>query len=373
MIYLDNAATTEIDPSTLAIIQKSLKEDWANPSATYQEGQHVSEKLHQAREKVAKVMAVDPHEILFTSGATEGSNAVFYQVAKQYAKGHIITSAVEHSCVRANAERLEDMGFEVTYLPVNEDGLITVEQVKEALREDTRLVSLMTVNNETGVIFPIKAIGELLKDHPAYFHTDAVQSVSAVEWDFYGWHVDFATFSGHKFKAPKGVGILYVHDPARFDSLLVGGGQESGHRAGTENVPYIIGMANSLEVTRAHLHEHQEHYEALSNYLFSQMSERGIKFQVNGSRTAHSPHIVNLYLPGKEASQWLILCDLAGIMVSAGSACSAGSLKPSPVLTAMFGDEDERLKSSLRVSFGLDTRPEDLDRLVDVLAQGQGQ
>ncbi|RLK62980.1 cysteine desulfurase [Atopobacter sp. AH10] len=371
MIYLDNAATTSIDPSTLDLIQESLKKDWANPSATYQEGQHVAEKLRQAREKLAKILAVDPHEIIFTSGATEGTNAVFYQVAKQYKSGHVITSNVEHSCVRANAERLASLGFEVTYLPVNEEGIITSEQVQAALREDTRLVSLMTVNNETGVIFPIREIGEILAEHPCYFHTDAVQSVSTVDWDFEGWHVDFATFSAHKFRAPKGVGILYVKDPARFSSLLVGGGQESGHRAGTENVPYIVGMAHSLEITRAHLKDHRENYQALTDYLLEKMDEQGIRYRVNGSRSAHSPHILNLYLPGKEASQWLILADLAGIMISAGSACSAGSLKPSPVLTAMFGEGDERLLSSVRISFGLETSREDLDHLIDVFKKGQ--
>ena len=284
------------------------------------------------RKAILKELQASPHDaIIFTSSGSEGNNLVFESIREHFAKekGHIIVSAVEHPSVRKSAEFLAQEGFEVTYLAPNQEGSVEVSAVEKALREDTRLVSIMTVNNETGARFPIEEIAALLKDTPTYFHTDAVQAFAQEEINVDG--IDYLTASGHKIYAPKGIGFLYKSKDAPIHALIKGGGQELG----------------------------------LREYLISKLYEKGIAFELNGLANPKNPHICNLWLKGRKATQTLIFNDLKDVSVSAGSACSAGSVQISPVLSAMYPDETSRLEESVRLSFGMGSTKRDIDAFVD--------
>lgn len=370
MHYLDHAATTPVSASVQQLIFDELQ-FFGNPSSTYQIGRTQKQKIQQAKQQILEeIHAEKQAAIIFTGSGSEANNLVFETIVQHFEqeKGHIIVSAIEHPSVKKAAEDAKRRGFELTWLIPDESGVISVEQVAKSLRDDTRLVSVMTVNNETGVRQPIQQIGELLAEKNCYFHTDAVQAFAQEEIDVAASHIDYLSASGHKINAPKGIGFLYKSAHAPIHSLIKGGGQEQGWRAGTENVPYMMGMAFAMQQTVEKREQRKAHFAVINRYLLEKLAEHKIAFEVNGSHDDKSGHVLNLWLKGIQASQALILCDLQGVAISAGSACSAGSLEPSPVLTAMFGSEADRIHESVRLSFGLETTTEDIDAFISVIA-----
>lgn len=370
MHYLDYAATTPVSNN----VQQAILQEMAyfgNPSSTYRIGRTQKQKIETVKTQLLQTLGTKkPDAIVFTGSGSEANNLVFASITQHFAteRGHLIVSSIEHPSVRKSAQFAETLGFEVTYLNPDATGVITVEQVAQALRPDTRLVSVMTVNNETGVRQPIEAIGALLAKTPTYFHTDAVQAFAQETIDVTAAHIDYLTASGHKLHAPKGIGFLFKSHVAPIHSLVKGGGQEQGWRAGTENVPYIVGLSTAVTDAVATMADKREHYEKLTQYLLEQLEQHAIMYEVNGTASDKSPHICNLWLKGIPSSRTLILCDLKDVAISAGSACSAGSLEPSPVLTAMFPGQSHRVAESIRLSFGLETSMEDIDAFVSVIA-----
>ncbi len=345
MNYLDYAATTPVNAEVLEVITKEMA-SFGNPSSVYRIGREQKQKIERVKKAILSELQASPHDaIIFTSSGSEGNNLVFESIREHFAKekGHIIVSSVEHPSVRKPAEFLEQEGFDVTYLAPNKDGIVTVSEIEQALREDTRLVSVMTVNNETGARFPIEEIAALLKDKPTYFHTDAVQAFAQEALTVDG--IDYLTASGHKIYAPKGIGF----------------------RAGTENVPYILGLEKAMQIVVEKRDELVQNYQELREYLIEKLSERGIEFEFNGVANPKNPHVCNIWLKGRKATQTLIFNDLKDVSVSAGSACSAGSVQISPVLSAMFKGETSRLEESVRLSFGMGSTKEDIDAFVDAL------
>lgn len=365
--YLDYAATTPVHSEVLKVITKEMA-SFGNPSSVYRIGREQKQKIERVRKAILKELQASPHDaVIFTSSGSEGNNLVFESIRKHFAKekGHIIVSAVEHPSVSKSAEFLEQEGFDVTYLAPNREGSIEVSAVEKALREDTRLVSIMTVNNETGARFPIEEIAALLKETPTYFHTDAVQAFAQEPLTVEG--IDYLTASGHKIYAPKGIGFLYKSKDAPIHALIKGGGQELGFRAGTENVPYILGLEKAIQIVVNNRDDLVQTYEELREYLVARLTQKGIAFEINGLPNPKNPHICNLWIKGRKATQTLIFNDLKDVSVSAGSACSAGSVQISPVLSAMYPDESSRLEESIRLSFGMGSTKENIDAFVDAL------
>ena len=359
-IYLDHAATTPMHPEVISTMTVAMGEVFGNASSIHQAGRASRKELDEARAVLAKSIGAHPNEIILTSGGTEADNMAIFGVAKarvEYGK-HIITSSVEHHAVLHACERLEKEGFEVTYLPVDEQGVVSVEAVREALREDTILVTIMYGNNEVGTIQPIQKIGELLVEHQALFHTDAVQAYGLEAIDVNTLNVDFLSVSGHKINGPKGIGFLYAKGKQPFSTLLVGGSQEKKRRAGTENVPGVIGFAKAVELAEAMREEKRSQFIGYKQQLVSAFSEAGLDFTVNGSLEHSLPHVLNISFAGTDVESFLVNLDMAGVLVSSGSACTAGALDPSHVLVAMYGEGAPQLRSSIRFSFGLTTTEE---------------
>jgi cysteine desulfurase len=311
---------------------------------------------------LARSIGAKENEIIFTSGGTESDNMALFGVAESYQhKGkHIITTQVEHHAVLHACQRLEKMGFEVTYLPVDETGKISLSDLSEALREDTILVSIMYGNNEVGTIQPIKEIGELVSSHQAVFHTDAVQVYGIEEINVSDLHVDLLSVSAHKINGPKGTGFLYVRDKVKLVPRAYGGEQERKRRAGTENVAAIVGFQEAVKVANEDMLMKQESYQGFKKTFIEHLTEHSIEFSINGLLENSLPHVLNLSFPGTNVEAMLVNLDLAGIAVSSGSACTAGSIEPSHVLVAMFGKESERLINSIRFSFGFNTTEEQI-------------
>ena len=347
MIYLDNAATTALSPVAIESMTQAMT-IFGNPSSTHSHGREANKLLRQAREDIAKVLRTQSKNILFTSGATESNNTAIkgYALRHQDQGKHIITTAIEHHAVLEPVEYLvEHFGFEATIIqPV--DGQIRTEDIKNALRPDTILVSVMAVNNETGYILPIQEIGELLKDHPAAFHVDAVQAVGKLPTYPEEWGINFLSASAHKFHGPKGVGFLYA-DQMDFDNFMHGGDQENKHRAGTENLVSIVGMATALSESFAHLEENLEHAQQLKDTLLNNLAD--IDYYLNESQPS-LPYVVNIGFPSQKNDLILLQMDLNGFSISTGSACTAGAVQPSHVLQALYGPNSERLKESIRIS-----------------------
>lgn len=361
-VYLDYAATTPLHPQVKEVMADALDASFGNPSSIHHFGRQSRKELDEAREIAAKSIGADFSSIVFTSGATEANNLAIFGTAKANAsKGkHVITSQIEHHAVLHPMEELEKAGYDVTFLPVDESGVISVDQVKEALREDTILVSLMRVNNETGMVQPIEEIGELLNDHQAIFHTDAVQAYGLEKIDVNQWQVDLLSVSSHKIYGPKGVGFLYRHDDANLSQQIFGGEQERKWRSGTENMLGILGFAKAIELLDEERDKRFSHYQESSRKFIEELTSTAIDFRVNGSDQARMPHILNVSFPGVEVEMFLTNLDLEGIAVSSGSACTAGSIDPSHVLKAMCGEADDRLTNSIRFSFGMDTTKDDI-------------
>lgn len=388
-IYLDYAATTPVKESVIEAMAEAMRLDFGNPSALYTRGRRARSLVDQARRSLASYLDFDMKGFTFTSGATEANAQILLTNARRLrkeAKGnHLITSLVEHPSVRENFKLLEEEGFEITYLPVNREGIVEIQALEEALRPQTVLLSVMALNNETGAIMPLAKIGQILEayrekqglDRKIFFHTDAVQAIGKLSPEFFrDIGLDALTGSAHKIFGPKGVGFFYQDPAIKTEPLLRGGHQERSRRAGTENVPGIVGLGQAVrELENMDSHALYSHYMDLEAELYEALDLAGIRYERNGglSQPERSwPGIQNLYFPDILADRALIKLDLQGIEVSAGSACAAGALEPSPVLSAMFGQETEeardRLKKSLRISFGPETKKEEMNVLVRALA-----
>jgi cysteine desulfurase len=372
-VYLDNSATTPVDGEVLAAMLPYFGEKFGNASSIHFYGQEARSAVDKARHEAAKLINARANEIVFLSGGTEANNlAVRGLCEANEAHGkHIITSAIEHSAVKDVCESLEERGWEVTWLPVYENGIVKVGDVKNAVRRDTVLISIMTANNEIGTIQPVKEIGELVKSERAagnkiWFHTDAVQAVGKLPVDVDDIGCDLLSISAHKLYAPKGVGALYVRRGVRLQKQNIGGHQERERRGGTESVPLIVAFGKALEMARRDLIERTEHLKMLQGRFEQGVSDTIDDFIFNGDRENRIGAISNISFRFIEGEGLLINLDLNGIAVSTGAACSSGSLEPSPVIRAL-GRNDELARGAIRFSFGKDNTVEDVDYLLEVL------
>lgn len=354
-IYLDHAATSPIAPEVIDVMARAMAEESGNASSIHTVGRSARKALDDSRASLAAKVNAKPSEIIFTSGGTEADNMAIFGTAyaRQKEGKHIITTAIEHHAVLYACEKLEKEGFTVTYLPVDKTGRIRAEQVKEALRDDTILVTIMYGNNEVGTIQPIAEIGAILKEHNATFHTDAVQAFGLEKMDVEALHVDLLSVSAHKINGPKGIGFLYAKTGVKLTNILYGGSQEKKRRAGTENVPAIIAFAKAAELAGQSAQQRIGQYNGFKNILIEQFQQAGIDFHLNGHQMSVLPHVLNVTFPGTDVESFLINLDMAGVLVSSGSACTAGSIDPSHVLVAMYGQNAPELRSSIRFSFGL--------------------
>ena len=370
MIYLDNAATTKPDKRVFDAMTPYLLEEYANPSSIYKSAKTTRRAVEDARASVANLLGCKPQEIYFTASGSEGDNMAVKGIARQYQKKgkHIITSKIEHPAVLETCRALEREGFSVTYVSVDENGILKLDELEAAIREDTTLISVMFVNNEIGTIQPIKEIAEIAKRHKVYFHTDAVQAAGSLKIDVEELGVDALTISAHKFHGPKGVGALYVKTGVRFEKLVDGGHQERGKRAGTENVAGIVGLAKAMELAYAELDTKNERVRALRNYYEEQVLKRIPYVKRNGDIEKRIAGTSNLSFRFIEGEGLLLNLDLKGICASSGSACTSGSLDPSHVLLAI-GLPHEIAHGSLRVSIGKENTKEEIDFVVDSLVQ----
>ncbi|MEK5207660.1 MULTISPECIES: cysteine desulfurase family protein [Psychrobacillus] len=359
-IYLDHAATSPMAEEVIEVYTAEMKEVFGNPSSIHQTGRKARKKVDDARTILAKSIGAHETEITITSGGTEADNyAVFGTAYARKNEGkHIITTQIEHHAVLHACEQLEKDGFEVTYLPVDKNGLISINDLKNSLREDTILVSVMYANNEVGVIQPIVEIGELLKDHPAYFHTDAVQAFGSLSIDVITSHIDLLSVSSHKINGPKGIGFLYQRKGILLKPIFYGGQQERKKRAGTENVPAIVAFAKAVQLKQTTFTDGNVEYNQLKQVFLSELERLKVPFQVNGSQQSVLPHVVNISIPNTDVETFLVQLDIAGIDASSGSACTAGSIDPSHVLVAMYGESTPELRNSVRFSFGLNNTEE---------------
>ncbi|MFB5087973.1 cysteine desulfurase family protein [Psychrobacillus sp. PGGUH221] len=354
-IYLDHAATTPMAEEVIRTFTAEMNDEYGNASSIHQTGRRARKKLDESRTILASSIGANVNEVTITSGGTEADNyAIFGTAFARVQEGkHIITTQVEHHAVLHACEQLEREGFEVTYLPVNEEGIIKVDDLKNSLRDDTILVSIMFGNNEVGSVQPIREIGQLLKDHPAYFHTDAVQAYGSISINVQELHIDLLSVSSHKINGPKGIGFLYQRNGIYLKPLFYGGQQERKKRAGTENVPAVVSFAKAVELKQQHLEENSRALNSLKNAFVQQLINNGVDFSINGSKVNVLPHVLNISFPKTDVETFLVQLDLAGIDASSGSACTAGSIDPSHVLVAMFGEKSPELRNSVRFSFGI--------------------
>lgn len=368
-IYFDNAATTPMDQSVVELMTKTMSEDFGNASSTHYFGRQAREIVDHARKIIADSLNAKPTEIMFTSGGSESNNTAIFGVAKTAAGKHIITTKIEHPSVLNPLHELEKQGYEVTYLDVNEHGLIDLDELQAAIRPDTILVSIMAVNNEVGSIMPLKAIGNIVAESSALFHVDDVQGYGNLKLDVKDLHIDLLSTSAHKINGPKFLGFLYVNENVQLPNLIFGGEQERKKRAGTENVPAIAGFGQAVtEILAADPDKIQDKYQTFQDAIVQKLSENEIEFAVNGGiDNAHSHHVLNLWIKGVSTYVLQANLDLAGFAVSGGSACTAGSLEPSHVLTAMFGEDSPRVSESIRISFGRMNTLEEVQELSEQL------
>ncbi len=367
-VYLDNAATTRLIPEVLNEMMPYMTEVYGNPSSPHYFGQQSQMAVDRARQQVADAINAEANEIIFMSGGSEADNTAIRGVAERYAKKgrHIITTAVEHHAVLHTCQMLEKNGYEVTYLPVDEYGMVTVDQVREAIRPDTILVSIMFANNEVGTIMPIPEIGELCHEKGVLFHTDAVQAVGHLPIDVKTMHIDMLSMSAHKFHGPKGTGALYVRKGIVLPPLIYGGAQERNRRAGTENVPGIVGMGKAIELACTDLDEKNRRMMRLRDKLIEELPKRIPEIKLNGHPTKRLPNNVNYSIKYIEGESILLMLDLNGIAASSGSACTSGSLDPSHVLLAM-GLTHEIAHGSVRMTLCDETSEDDIDYVLEVL------
>ena len=358
-VYLDNAATTKIRPEALDAMTAAYS-DYGNPSSVHHEGQSARKALECARETIAAHLNCDPAEVCFTSGGTESDNwAISFAGNKDSNRRNIITSSIEHPAVLQACKRKEEEGFHVTYLPVDQYGSVSTDDLEKVISDDTALVSVMMVNNEIGTIEPIIKLSEIAHAHGALFHTDAVQAVGSLPVDFSDLQADLVSFSSHKFYGPSGVGGLLVRRGLKIPSFIAGGSQEYGHRAGTENLPGIIGMAEALKIAFSEMDANIGHILDLRNLLCQSLKNKCTQVLFHGDTEVSHPGIVNFYIPGMDGEKMLLLLDYAGFAVSGGAACSSKDHEISHVLTAI-GASKEEAGNSLRISIGAYNTEQDI-------------
>nr|WP_155398459.1 cysteine desulfurase NifS [Methanosarcina barkeri] len=368
-IYMDNSATTPIRKEVVEEMLPYMTENFGNPSSIYEIGKISKHAIDKARVKVANALGAEENEIYFTSGGTESDNWAIKGIAfANRNKGkHIITSSIEHHAVLHTCAWLEGQGFEVTYLPVDKYGMVSPEEVKKAIRDDTILISIMLANNEIGTIQPVEEIGKITKENRIYFHTDAVQAIGHIPIDVKKMNIDLLSLSGHKFEGPKGCGALYIRKGTKIDTLLHGGAQERKRRAGTENVPAIVGLGKAIELATAKIEESNKNLLELREHFI-----RGLlkipKTHLNGHPTQRLANNVNVTFEYIEGESLLLLLNANGIFASTGSACNSSSLEPSHVLTAC-GVPHEIVHGSLRLSLGRTNSKKDVDRVLEVLPE----
>lgn len=351
-VYADNAATTPVKQPVIDKMMELYTLHYGNPSSIHSIGRDARKYLDESRRAIAQILGAKTNEVIFTSGATESNNTAIKGIAyKHQHKGkHLITSKIEHHSVLHVFEQLENEGFTVTYLDVDEQGIIDIEQLKNAITNDTILVSIMFVNNEVGTVQPMYEIDDIVKNSNAMFHVDAVQAIGHLDIDFNEFSIDSMSITAHKFGGPKGIGVLLVKEGTMMRYMQLGGEQETKRRAGTENIPQIAGLTEALKLATDNLDDNNVHLMSLKNLFLVKLQERSVPFEVNGSMVDTTGHVVNLYFPFIDVETMLTLLDLSNIYVSSGSACTAGSTTPSHVLAAMY-DDDERAKHSVRFSF----------------------
>lgn len=367
LVYLDNNATTRLAPEVLDAMLPFLREHWGNPSSAYSFAQRLSRPLDEARQRVAALLNAEPEEILFTSGGTESNNTALHSaLLTRPDKRHVVTTTVEHSATLKYCHFLQKRGFEITFLPVNPAGELSLESLQEAIRPDTAMVSVMWANNETGILFPIRQIAAICRARGVLFHTDAVQAAGKLPLDVKETDVDFLSLAAHKFHGPKGVGALYIKRRTRFQPYVMGGGQERGRRGGTENVAGIVGFGRAAELALENVREMEGRIRKLRDDLEAGLLCAIAGSSLNGASEPRLPNTSNLAFKGVEAEGVLMLLDQAGICASSGSACTTGSLDPSHVLVAM-GCSPARARSSIRFSLGRYNSAEDIRRVLDSL------
>ncbi|AUJ54269.1 cysteine desulfurase family protein [Staphylococcus aureus] len=364
-IYADYAATTPVKPEVVDAMMTIYNSHYGNPSSIHAKGRDARKYLDESRRQIAQLLGADTHEIIFTSGATESNNTAIKGIVKanEQLGNHIITSKIEHHSVLHVFEQLEREGFDVTYLDVDDTGAIDLDQLEETITDKTILVSIMFVNNEVGTVQQIYDIQDIIAETNAYFHVDAVQAIGHLDVKFDEFEIDAMSITAHKFGGPKGVGALLVKDHVTLDYPQLGGEQELKRRAGTENLAQIVGMAKALQLAEKNRDDNNIHLMNLKEQFLVKLQERAIPFELNGSMTDATGHIVNLYFPFVEVETMLTLLDMAQIYVSSGSACTAGSTQPSHVLDAMLEDE-ERSNHSIRFSFNELTTENEINAIV---------
>ena len=375
-VYLDHSATTPVDERVAAAMTRSLTETFGNASSVHTFGQKARSAVDRARREVAALIGARQNEIVFVSGGTEANNLAIRglcEAAAQYGR-HLVTSAIEHPSVRGVCDRLEKEGWDVTRLPVYDNGIVKIEDVRRALRADTVLITVMLANNEIGTIQPAKEIGRLIRElrnsgrKSLWFHSDAVQAAGRLQIDVDELSCDLLSLSGHKLYAPKGVGALYVRKGVRLVEQNVGGHQERERRAGTENVPGIVALGEAARIAREEFQKRNDHVKSLRDRFEAAVETRISEIVTNGDRHQRLPHLTNISFRFIEGEGLLINLDMNGIAVSTGSACSSGTLEPSPVIRAL-GRNDELARGSIRFSFGKDNSEEDVDYVVEVLTE----
>jgi cysteine desulfurase len=367
VVYVDNNATSRVAPEVLEAMLPYFKEYYGNPSSMHMFGGQVATKVNEAREKVADVLGADPSEIIFTSCGTESDNAAILGSLDSYPeKRHLITTRVEHPAIGNLCAYLGRKGYRITELSVDREGRLDLDELREAITEETALVTIMYANNETGVVFPIEEIGEIVKEKGIPFHTDAVQAVGKIPIDLKKSKIDMLSLSGHKLHAPKGIGVLFIRKGTRFSPFIIGGHQEKGRRGGTENVPYIIGMGKAFELAKAHLEEENTRVKALRDYLEEKILEKIPNTLVNGDRVHRLPNTLSVSFEYVEGESILLLLSGLGICASSGSACTSGSLEPSHVLRAM-GVPFTAAHGSIRFSLSIYNTKEEMDYIIQHL------
>ena len=371
VIYLDNNATTQVDPAVVSEMMPFLTEFYGNPSSAYKFGSQVAKAVEKARERVASLLDCTPGEIIFTSCGTESNNAAINSaLLMDPDRQHVVTTRVEHSAILKHGELLAKRGIELTWLDVDGRGFIDLAQLERAIRPDTAIVSVMWANNETGVLSPIHEIAEIVHKKKTLFHTDAVQAVGKIQINLAAEHshINFLSVSGHKLHCPKGVGVLYVNKRTKFHPYLIGGGQEHGKRAGTENVASIIALGKACEIAAEFMEHETKEVRALRDDFENAVLATITGAQVNGDRFHRLPNTTSIAFEGIDSEAVLMLLDRYGICCSAGSACTTGSLHPSHVLKAM-GFSNDRARASLRFSLSRFNTKLDVERALEVLPQ----
>lgn len=369
-MYLDNSATTAVSEEALNEMEPYFREAYGNPSTLYSVGREAKKGLDKARQRVADAINADPKEIIFTSGGSESDNLAIKGIAlKLKGKGnHIITSEIEHPAVKETLHFLETLDFKVTYLPVYENGIVKVEDVKDAITPETILITIMHGNNEIGTLQPIAEIGKLARERKILFHTDAVQTFGKVKVDVEELNVDLLSLSSHKVHGPKGVGALYIKKGVRITPLIHGGGQERGIRSGTENVPGIVGFGKACEIANNNLEENYARLVKTRDEIIEKVLDAVPESYLNGDRNERLPNVINFRFSSIEGESLILLLDAKGYQASTGSACSSKTLEASPVLKALNLD-DVDVHGSLRISLGSQTQFDDVDGLVEAIKE----